>query len=170
MIMKFNFKTLLFLAILYSTSFFISCNEGLSPPVVDETTIIKGKINFTSGLDSWPSLDSLKDLRVAFFKNYPDSANILNDFLTENLVFTADSLPYYVESYEYSQVVSSVPVEFNYICVVQNYAGLLDWKVIGLYSINEDNQTPKKLVINSAGIYDSININVNFNNLPPQPF
>lgn len=163
-------RILFYIILSYVSLFFISCNEGLSPPKVDETTVIKGKITFTSGLNSWPSLDSLKDLRVAFFENYPDSANILNDFVTENLTFTADTLPHFVESYEFTQIVKKVPTEFHYICVVQNYAGILDWKVIGLYSVNDDNITPKKLIIDKAGTYENININVNFNNLPPQPF
>jgi hypothetical protein len=168
--MEISQRILFYIILSYITLFFISCNEGLSPPKVDEATVIKGKINFTSGLSSWPSLDSLKDLRIAFFQNYPDSANILNDFVTGNLTFTEDSIPYFVESYEFIQIVKKVPVEFNYICVAQNYAGLLEWKVIGLYSINDDNITPKKLIIDKEGIYNNININVNFNNLPPQPF
>ena len=168
--MKHNSRILLFIAILYTSSFFISCNEGLSPPIVDDATLIKGKITFTSGLNSWPSLDSLKGIRVALFKNYPDSANILNDLLSENLILTADSVSYFVENYKFNHIVNKLPVKYNYICVAQNFAGLLDWKVIGLYSINDDNLTPKKLTIIETGIYDNININVDFNNLPPQPF
>lgn len=148
----------------------ISCDQGLQPIEESKTASIKGKVYFISGVNSWPSADSLKDLRVAFFKSFPDSTNILNDFVTGNLKFTNNTLEYYKDSLDYEMLIEEIPTNFEYIAVVQNYGGILDWKVIGLYSENNDNLAPKKVQITESRVYDNININVDFNNIPKQPF
>lgn len=150
---------------------FYSCNQGLEPIKEEDKLEIRGLITFVNGKDNFPPIDSLKDLRVAFFQEYPDSANILNDFISGNLIFTDDTLNYNVDTASYSKILETPPVSFKYICVVQNYGGLLDWKVVGLYTDDTVNYTPKTLFIDKKnGELNKVNINVNFKNPPPQPF
>lgn len=148
----------------------VSCDKGLQPIEESKTALVKGKVHFTSGINSWPVEDSLKDLRVAFFKSFPDSSNILNDFVSGNLKFTNNSLEYFKDSVDYELLIEELPANFEYIAVVQNYGGILDWKVVGLYSENNDNRTPKRIQIIENREFNNVNIYVDFYNLPKQPF
>ncbi len=151
----------------------ISCNTGLEPPAIitDMTPSISGKIIFTNGLNNWPSSDSLKGLgiRIFFFKEFPDTASILNDLSSGNMILSDSSLPFYISQVNFKQILKNTPVTFKYIAVGQNYSSsLLDWRVIGLYS--DDNKTPKPITIAKDSSVKNIIINVDFKNLPPQPF
>ncbi|MCX6147100.1 MAG: hypothetical protein NTW25_07590 [Candidatus Kapabacteria bacterium] len=149
----------------------VSCNAGLEPPqaVTVFSPAISGKIVYTNGLNNWPPIDSLKGMRIFFFKEFPDTASILNDITKGNVIFSDSTLPINVSQTNFIQYLKETPVTFKYIAVGQNFSSsLLDWRVVGLYS--DDNKTPKAIIIGKDSSAKNIIINVDFKNLPPQPF
>lgn len=167
-------KPIIFLIGIFVLVVLNSCDKGLSPVNTSDTgnslPIVSGTIYFKGGKNSFPPLDSLKDLRVAFFKKYPDSTNIMNDFLSGNISFTDSTITLFQDSVNYSTIIKNFPVTFSYIAVVQNYAGLLDWRVVGIYSGSDNNNAPKTLEVTENKEYKHVNIYVDFQNLPEQPF
>ncbi|HPD33705.1 MAG TPA: hypothetical protein P5545_02950 [Bacteroidota bacterium] len=143
-----------------------SCNEGLSPQF-EQKTVLQGKIVYTSGISSWPAKDSLKDLRVVAFKNFPPQ-NIVQEILSGSAYYTQESLPFYTDTTNFSIEIPDAPVLLKYIAVAQQYGGLMEWRVIGVYKA-QNSDTASNLYINKSET-KNITIYVDFNNLPPQPF
>jgi len=143
-----------------------SCNEGLSPQF-EQKTILQGKIIYTSGINSWPPPDSLKDLRAVGFKNFPPQ-NIVQEILSGSAYYTQESLPFYVDSSNFSIEIPDAPVLLKYIAIAQEYGKILEWRVIGVYKA-QNSDSASTLYINK-GETKNITIYVDFNNLPPQPF
>lgn len=158
------------LSIIFILLILVSCNSGLEPPVAitDNTPSISGKIVYTNGTNNWPPIDSVKSLRIFFFKEFPDTSNILNDITKGNLIFSDSSLPYNVSQTNFKQILKETPITFKYIAVGQNYGSPFEWRVVGLYS--DDNIIPKSITIAKDSSIKNIIINVDFKNLPPQPF
>lgn len=165
---KYGFISILLIAL----SLLVSCDGGLEPTAKEDPTkpknLIFGTIRYVQGKDSWPPADSMKDLRIVFFTSLPDSAGILSDLVAGKVLFTDSSLAFNVDSSSYQFKVTTTPITFKYIAVAQNYGTFLDWKVVGLYS--NDGVTPKELFIGKDSVVRNIDINVDFKNLPPQPF
>lgn len=165
---KYCFKSLLLIAIIL----LVSCNAGLEPPAKEDPNtpknLIFGTIHYVQGKSNWPPADSMKDLRIVFFTSYPDSAGLFNDVAAGKVLFIDKSLPFNVDSSNYEFKLPNTPINFKYIAVAQNYGSLLDWRVVGLYS--NDGVTPKELFIGKDSVVRNIDINVDFKNLPPQPF
>ena len=162
---------MLLVKLLYITLIFtsiISCNEGLSPPILVPKSYISGKITYKDGLINWPPNDSVKAIRVVAFKNYPPK-DIVNEIIQGNAFFT-DTLPLYVDSSSYLIEIKTLPVELPYIVAVQNYGTIMEWRAIGVYTLTGDNTKPTKLSVAAGMIYNKIDITVDFKNLPPQPF
>jgi hypothetical protein len=148
--------------------FFIGCNGGLDPTQT-QTTVghIKGVIHYTNGKDLWPSADSVKDIRVVAFKNYPP-IGILEEVLGGTAFYTMESLPFFVDSANFDIEIAEPPITIKYLVVAQQFAGVMDWRAIGVLN-NSSPSSPTEFTIN-FGETKYFNINVDFNNLPPQPF
>ena len=152
--------TLSFLIILISWG----CSEGLAPI---EPEYIRGTVRFVNDIDSWPPPDSLIELRVVFFQRYPqDSTGIVAEF--KYLEFT-DTLETYTDSSTFTYEIIKAPIVYEYVAVAQNYGAWYEWKVVGVYSISGNPEQYSRLEIEEGRSYD-IDITVDFNNLPPQPF
>lgn len=141
---------------------FVGCSGGLEPKPI---TFLKGTIYYSDN-QSWPPADSLLDLRLVALKNFPPS-DIVTEILGGNAYFT-ETLPFYVDSTHFEIEISDAPVELKYIAVAQNFDGFLDWKVVGVFSENNDNKHTNLYM--DAGIDKQITIFVDFNNIPEQPF
>ncbi len=142
-----------------------SCGEGLEPNQLtfpEKQSKIYGTITFKG---SWPSIDSLKDLRVIGIKNFPPK-DFQTAFFNGDILFTEDSLAYFVDSIDYEIEIEKPPLTIEYLAVAQNYGELLDWKAVGIY---EANGTPIILDV-EEGMSLEANFTVDFDNLPPQPF
>ena len=143
-----------------------SCDEGLSPQL-EQKAVLQGEIIYTSGIDSWPKPDSLKDLRAVAFKNFPPQ-DIMMEILSGTAYFTQESLPIYVDSSYFSIEIPDAPITLNYIAVAQEYGTLLEWRVIGIYKSGNSDSAGTLFI--DKGETKKIKIYVDFNNLPPQPF
>ncbi|MES2764489.1 MAG: hypothetical protein V4642_01370 [Bacteroidota bacterium] len=148
---------------LCSCLLYSGCTGGLDPTNAPTVSKISGTVTFVGGPDAWPPADSLIDLRVAAFKKYPPET-VKGD--------AEQRLNYRVQSQNYSLEIGSVPVEFPYIVVMQQFANDVDkdWRVIGVYTSSGDVNFPSAVKIDEGQIFSNIDIIVNFSNLPPNPF
>ena len=150
---------------------FIDCDGGLEPPSDEIKSIksyIRGYVHFEDDGETWPSIDSINDLRVVVFKNYPPG-NILVEVSEKNAIFS-EGLNSFVDSAFFQIEIKEPPVEWKYIVVAQQYeTNLMSWRAIGVYNLDGDHEEPAPLFVEQDTSY-SISINVDFNNLPPQPF
>lgn len=162
--MKRNRLYIFFFLLIFS----FACNEGLQPPPPVAKSYISGLVTYIKGKDKWPPQDSVVDIRVVAFKNYPPE-DILGE-ITKGEAFFTNSLPFFVDTSSFFLEIPKPPVTLNYIVVAQQYASLFDWRVIGVWTVSGDNTKPSSINVEPGKTYSGININVDFDNLPPQPF
>ncbi|MCX6155488.1 MAG: hypothetical protein NT007_15155 [Candidatus Kapabacteria bacterium] len=153
---------------IFGFAFLISCNQGIAPPPAKIRTYLFGTIKYIGGKSSWPVADSVKDIRVVAFRNYPPT-DILSEVLASRALYSANSLPFFVDSCKYQIEIPNPPDTLKYIVVAQNYGSLLEWRVIGVFTRSGDVSKPSEIYIKPQ-ISDTANMKVDFNNLPPQPF
>jgi hypothetical protein len=124
---------------------------------------ISGTVTFVGGPEAWPPADSVLDLRVAAFKTYPP-LSVKGD--------VEQRLNYKVQSQIYSLEINSIPAEFPYIVVMQQFGGDIDkdWRVIGVFTRTGDVNLPSMVRVDEGQVFNNIDIIVNFSNLPPNPF
>lgn len=152
-----------------------ACDHGIDPGEPEDNstptnpTGIEGKIYY----QNWPPLDSLYNLKLVVFKNYPPgdivgevtggSAIAYPEVLDENL-------PYNVDSTNYTLELSSGIYE--YIAVAQQYGPylFLDWRAVGQYDTTLQDSIPTAITVIDDSMLSKINIYVDFDSLPGQPF
>lgn len=153
--------------------FVVQCEHGLSPSdakqIPQNVTGISGFILY----QNWPSPDSLKNLRLVAFRNFPPQ-NILAEVLSGSAIVyppidTSATLKYNVPFEEYTMPLP--PDTFKYIVVAQQYGDNIatDWRAVGQYDTDTDS-LPTPIIIKENTFLEDININVDFKNLPIQPF
>lgn len=169
----FKIKPCIFLLVLLTAA----CNDhGIEPkPVLKSPPGFSGTIRFIS---EWP--DSVKRSFLVVFKNPLRSDS---DFTILNLKFLSKEIPLGVQLHEFSSLDSAyIPAtpgpfssgSYSYVAVVQQSTENLslarrDWFVSGVYCANNDTTTPGVMIIPESTFVKNININVDFNNPPPQP-
>ena len=151
-----------FLFIIFSL--LLSCNGGLEPPP-NTDGIVEGVIRYSGGVENWPE-DSVNEVRIIAFKEFPPQ-DFLGAVLSGQAYFT-DPLPLYGDSTNFSFTVEDAPIEIQYIAVVQNYGTLFEWRPIGVYTETGNIEEHSKLFVEQGTSY-TISINVDFENLPPNP-
>lgn len=147
----------------------VACDTGLEPP---RDTILSGTVTFVGGPDSWPSGDSLFDLRVAAFTSYPPD-NIVIDVLQGRAWFTADSLPYNISSTEWTIVLPDPPPNsIKYLVVAQQFGPNFaeEWRAVGVYALTGERELPTEIRVTTGKTHTNLDIDVDFADLPPQPF
>jgi len=150
-------------------SFLIACNEGLAPSEKEQKTYLNGIVHYINGKNNWPPADSCFAVRIVAFKTYPPQ-NIIQEISERNAYFTFNSLPLFVDSSDFSLEIKNAPVQLKYIVAALQYTNdLTSQKVIGVWSVNEKKFEPSIINIERGKSY-SIDIYVDFNELPPQPF
>ena len=121
-----------------------------------------------------PPPDSLIDLRLVVFKNYPPDS-ILLEVLTGNaIVYPAlaatSGLPMYVSMTAFE--IELDPGTYDYVVVAQRFGPNVtaDWRAVGQYDTMLSDSLPTAISIIQGKLLKEINIVVDFNHLPPQPF
>ena len=162
-------------------SFITGCDKGIEPEpekVVAGPSGFSGKVTFTG---NWPA--GIKRTHLIVFKNPIVSSQ---DFSYSNLGFVIDSIPYRSTEFNINSIdqnyiahnfLSSfniVPGEYAYIIVAQSKTPEIsfarsDWFIVGVYCIGNDQSKPGTMTIQEGVITTGIDINVDFNNPPPQP-
>ena len=150
-----------------------SCDHGISPTKAEkdnetQNTGISGTIYY----QNWPQ-DSLYDLRLVIFKNYPP-ADIVGEVTSGEAIAYPDislnSLPFYEDSLQFEVFLD--PFIYEYIVVAQQYgpAVFFDWRVVGQYDTTLNDTLPTSIEVFSDSMLRGINIFVDFDSLPGQPF
>lgn len=144
------------------------CDHGLSPNDAAEEPGFGGTITL---LSSWPPADSVKDLRVVAFRNYPPQ-NLVLEITQGTAVYTDTTLLPLRARIAYAIRKSTVTGPFQYIVVAQQYGNNIfsDWRVVGVFSLVNDKTRPGAIDIPQGRFLTGIDIPVDFYNLPPQPF
>ncbi len=157
---------------IFSVSIFLSgCSHGLEPPAAPLTqTGFGGTVYFIS---SWPPADSVLDIRIVAFYNYPPQ-NIINEVLAGQAkvypLLGASAPALFVDSLTYSFVLDSSST-FQYVVVAMEYGANIstDWKVVGAYGYSHGVGSPDSVVVPKNTFVNGINIDVDFKNTPPTP-
>ncbi len=140
-----------------------ACDGGLEPHKAAEKSFIRGRVYYLND-----PVDTVKDMRVVAFKNYPPK-DIISEITGGTAIFTNQTIAYMVDSTDFEIEVTNAPVKYEYIVVAQNYGTMLDWRAVGVYCLSGNDSIPTPLLVERGKSY-FIKINVDFNNLPPQPF
>jgi hypothetical protein len=158
-----------FFFLLFGIIFLSSCDGGLAPTPASDKSFINGTIRYIKGVENWPPQDSVFAIRAAAFKTMPDS-NIVLSILSGQAYFTGESLPMFTDSAKFSFEISEAPVNIVYIIVVWQFTtDILSQRVIGVYTISGNKTKNSELYIEKGNSY-KINIDVDFDDLPPMPF
>lgn len=154
-----------------------ACDGGLAPPPPLELGF-SGTVYFTPG--SWPPSDSLISLLIFASQVYPlDSAKVYSGlFGSPSTIFAypslSGSLPFYVDSLSYSFPLRSGT--YKYVGVIQQTNsdlaghGIRVFRVVGFYKDSINLSQPGVVVVNDSAQVKGVNIDIDFRNLPPQPF
>lgn len=142
------------------------CTGGLDPTQLPREALLRGTVIFRG---RWPPADSVLDLRVVAFQHYPPR-NVFEEVLSGQAVFSKEALPFFVERAPYELTVEQPPVMFRYIIVAQRYGPDLfqHWRVVGVYG--RDGAQLDSLWVEPGEVYPGVDILVDFDHLPPQPF
>lgn len=164
-------KNLLIVLFLFSFAI-ISCDHGLAPPPKEAIEQgIEGKIFYKGNYPT--NITAHKLFASKVYRTFRDMKEIMN------LIFTTDSIALYppdlpftkIDSIDYRFVLQ--PDMYRYIAVAQARGEITDpanWKIVGVYSLDTINWSPRPILIGNGEFVDSINITVDYNNPPPQPF
>jgi len=155
------------------TLIFISCDKGIEPLEVVGPSGFEGKVTFEG---SWP--EGIKRTHLVVFK---EPIKTVDDFFLPNLSFVVDSIPYGTTEYSYnsidkpfSSIFKFAAGNYKYVVVAQSKTPEItfnraDWTVVGVYCESGNQTSPKTMIVLPGKIANDININVNFQNPPPQP-
>jgi hypothetical protein len=145
-------------------------DHGLSPSDSDSDKLpgFGGVIRVKSQL---PPSDSLRDLRVVAFRNYPP-LNIVLDVASKKAVFTDTTIVIKGDISSYRIQNSDAIGEFKYVVVAQQFGPNIftDWRVVGVYTTTMDVTKPSSISVPLGTFLSAIDIDVDFYNPPPQPF
>lgn len=156
------------LAVILLFGMLIGCEDhGLAPATQSDTPGFSGLIRVRS---TWPPQDSVRDLRIAAFRNYPPK-DILSEVLSGTAVFS-EELPYGVDSVSYRVQAEALNGSFAYVVVAQNYGPdpFKEWRAVGVYTVTGDFTKPSPIDLGEGRFLRGIDVEVDFINLPPQPF
>ena len=168
-------KILFAITLILAVTFIGSCDKGIEPlpPAPSGPTGFSGKVTFTG---NWPQ--DIKRTHVVVFKEPILSSG---DFFPPNLSFVIDSIPNGTKEFVYNSIDNNfistftlAPGSYKYIVVAQSKTPTLslsrkDWFVVGVYTTDGKQADPGTMFISQGYITTGIDINVDFNNPPPQP-
>jgi len=147
------------------------CDRGLIPTEPPPGPgALSGVVHYTS----WPPLDSLFDLRIVAFRNFPPEGIVSSVLSGEAAVYppVGDTalVPFFVDSLRYAFSLPSG--RYEYLAVAQQYGPNLftDWRPVGQYDLDTNLALPSPIAIPPGDTLREITIHVDFANPPPAPF
>jgi hypothetical protein len=164
-----------FVLMLFGVLVFPGCDEGIQAP--PENSAAGGpRVSGFSGTiryKNWPPPDSLVDLRLVAFTQFPPT-NIVADALTGKAIvyppIGQSSLPFNVDTVHY--FVPAVAGVYPYVVVAQQYGSNVfqDWRAVGQYDLDTNLAVPSAIQVPTDDTLKHVDINVDFSHRPPQPF
>ena len=161
------------------------CDTGLAP-LVERDTGFSGVIHFKN----WPPPNSVLELRLVAFKQYPtDSASILIALYQGRVVVYppvgtpgfskwADSSRTKLADSLRFEITTNTPgstlelIKYDYVALALRYGPnlLSDWRPAGVYTTTPGSFDPAPVRVLLHRIIPDINIEVDFSNPPPRPW
>ena len=146
----------------------ISCDHGIAPVEKEEPAPVSG-ITGTIYYHNWP--DTVINLKIIAFKEFPPQ-NIFEEIQTGRAVAYPPelevSLPKFVDSSSYQLRLE--PGVFEYIVVAEQRGGLFDWRAVGHHDTTITDSMPTSVTVLADSFLTGIDVTVDFNHLPIQPF
>lgn len=144
------------------------CDHGLDPE--RDVTVQPGMSGRITVRSAFPPTDSLRDLRVVLFRTYPPSG-ILEEFVAGRLRFS-DPLPLDQTTFDWQIRGDDLQGTYPYVVVAWLYGAdpFTNWRVAGVYAPSGNLQVPEPVDLGAGRFVQGIDIDVDFVNLPPQPF
>lgn len=159
-------KLKIIILLISSLLLLFSCDKGLEPPEVVSSAFLTGKVKF---INDWPKQDSVHGVRVGAFKTLP-SENIIEEVINGNALFNLEPLGYNLDSAEFQFEIDELPIELKYIVVAWQYeTELTKQRVVGVYNLEGDKTKPASIKLDYGESFN-IQIEVDWNEFPPQPF
>lgn len=162
-------KKLLFLIIVLS--FCLSaCDHGIAPPDINKPkTGISGTIYYSN----WAAADTVYLLKVVFFKNFPPDSIVSEILSGEAVTYPPElttGLPLDEDSTQYEMELDAGTI--NYISVAQQFGPdvFSDWRSVGQFDLTPADSLPSSVTVIQDSMQQNIDIYVDFNTLPIQPF
>ncbi len=157
-----KYNTIIFIII---SLFLSSCDKGLEPLGEDKTAKLNVRVSF---VNDWPKKDSVIGLRVAAFK-LPPSESLLQEISNGNATISDLITDYNINSKNIEFIYSDLPLNLMYIVVAWQYeSDLTSQRIVGVYNTSNKN-VPGTINLN-FGETVNIDIEVDWNDFPPQPF
>jgi len=149
-----------------------SCDGGLTlPPGVQPG--IEGTITVSG---SWPPADSVKSLWLFASQIFPlDSSKVVAGIIDGKIsIFpsVSGSLPYNVSPQQFNMPLS--PGSYFYVGILQrhgdNFVNPDSYTVVGVLWDETNPLNPRSVTVRDFEVISGLTIQVDFYNLPPQPF
>ena len=167
----FSMKYIYLMTLLAVALSLYTCDHGLQP--AEDSQSSRSGISGTISYINWPLAENLYDLRLVVFNRYPpgDIFGELGEGRAH--VYPAigqNGLPFYVDSTAY--VMELDPGYYAYVAVAQQFGSNIfeDWLAAGQYDTIFSDELPTPITVISGELLEDINIQVDFDSLPPQPF
>jgi hypothetical protein len=150
---------------------FHGCDKGLVPT---EPPPGPGALSGLITYASWPPPDSLFDLRIVAFRDFPPEGIVSSVLGGEAAVYPpiGDTalVPFFVDSLRYAFDLPSG--RYEYLAVAQQYGPNLftDWRPVGQYDLDTNLAVPTPIDVPPGDTLRNIIIHVDFANPPPAPF
>lgn len=145
--------------------FLFSCDKGLEPPEVMSPAVLNVGINF---VNEWPKQDSVIGLRVAAFK-LPPSESLIQEVLNGNAKISDMFTEHNIDNKDIQFVYEDLPIDLKYIVVAWQYeSNITLQRIIGVYNNSNKSEPSSISLINGDTV--NIDIEVDWNDFPPQPF
>ncbi|KAA3609907.1 MAG: hypothetical protein D8M58_08310 [Calditrichaeota bacterium] len=148
----------------------ISCDHGIKPPdLPSQKTGISGTIYY----NNWPPADSIENLKLVVFNNFPPDDIVAEVIAGDAIAYPEDlteKLPIGDDSTAY--IMELKAGLYEYVMIAQQYGpGIFtDWRSVGQYDLSLSDSLPTAVTVIQDSVLENINIFVDFNNLPIQPF
>jgi len=149
----------------------VACNHGIAPTGTPSEPENPGGISGHIYYQNWPPPADVKNLKLIVFLEFPPD-DIFSEVQTGRAIVHpsefSESLPQFVDSSFY--LLQLDPGTYEYVVIAQQYDGLFDWRAVGQYDTTPTDSLPSPVTVISDSILPDIDIFVDFNNLPIQPF
>ncbi len=161
-------KNLLIVLLLFTI---ISCDHGLAPPPKEKIEQgISGTIYYRGALPD--SLLTHRLIASKVFRKFSSMDEIISLVLWTDSIQIHPAITYpslaltKIDSIHFKFVLP--PELYKYIAVVQQHGS--KWKIVGVYSSDSMRVTPDTVIVETGKFVENVNIYVDYDNLPPQPF
>lgn len=157
-----------------AVSALVSCDDGLTPPVLEPG--IDGSIT-VAPTSNWPPADSVEGLWLFASLQYPlDSTKVITGVLIEpRTIFLypslAESLPYGVDSVRFRFPLA--PGTYRYVGVIQQIRPELvvsNFRVVAMLEDPANPGQPLPVSVAPGRTVEGLRITIDFGSPPPQPF